>query len=117
MNGGQLISNNRSYSVTIQKLVEAEKDENGFEGEEEWYDYYTNHAYINNLSGNERWMAAQVQMDQSVRFTFRWHKALDDVKPKYHRILWNNRIFNITNVDNVMYANETVKIDAVEVEP
>ena len=28
----------------------------------------------------------------------------------------NGRKFIITNVDNVMYANETVKIDAVEVE-
>lgn len=116
MNGGQLISNNRSYSVIIQKLVEPVPNENGFEGEEEWIDYYKNYAYINNLSGNERWMAAQVQMDQAVRFTFRWHRSLDDVIPKYYRILWNGRKFIITNVDNVMYANETVKIDAVEVE-
>ena len=116
MNGGQLISNNRSYSVIIQKLVEPVPNENGFEGKEEWIDYYKNYAYINNLSGNERWMAAQVQMDQAVRFTFRWHRSLDDVSPKYYRILWNGRKFIITNVDNVMYANETVKIDAVEVE-
>ena len=115
MNGGQLISNNRSYSVIIQRLVEPVPDENGFEGKEEWEDYYKNYAYINNLSGNERWMAAQVQMDQTVRFVFRWHKALDDVRPKYYRVLWNDRAFTITNVDNVMYANETVKIDAVEV--
>ena len=113
MNGGQLISNNRSYSVTIQRLREPVADESGFEEEEEWLDYYTNHAYINNLSGSERWMAAQVQMDQTVRFGFRWHRALDDVRPKQYRICWNERIFTITNVDNVMYANETVKIDAV----
>lgn len=115
MNGGQLISNNRAYKITIQALQDPQEDTDGFEGDATWSDYYSNYAYINNLSGSERWMAAQVQMDQTVRFTLRWHPELIYVRPKYYRILWSDRVFIITNVDNVMYKNETVKIDAVEV--
>ena len=102
------------HKVTIQHKTET-VDNRGF-STETWEDYYTNYAYINNLSGNERWMAAQVQMDRSVRMTFRYHKALDDVRPEYYRIIWGSRIFTITNVDNVRYLNDTVKIDVLEVE-
>ena len=115
MNGGEIIQNNRSYSVTIQRLADTTEDEDGFESEV-WEDYYTNSAYINSLSGNERWTAAQVSADRTLRFTFRWHTALDEVKAKRYRLVWRNRIFVITFVDNVMYKNETVRIDALEVE-
>ena len=115
MNGGQLISNGRAYSVTIQHLAGSTADEDGFETEE-WEDYYTNYASVNNLYGNERWMAAQVQMDQAVRFTFRWHSKLDAVKAKYYRLVWNGKVFAITYVDNIRHENETVRVDALEVE-
>ena len=61
------------------------KDNDGFQSEV-WEDCYSNYAYINNLSGNERWAAAQVQMDRAVRFTFRYHKGLNEVKPEKYRI-------------------------------
>ena len=115
MNGGEIIQGSRSYSVTIQRLADKVPDDDGFESEA-WEDYYTNYAYINGLSGNERWTAAQVSADRTVRFTFRWHDALDAVKPKRHRIIWQGRVFTITFVDNVMYKNETVRIDALEVD-
>lgn len=118
MNGGQMISNGRPYEIRIQKFIPVEEDESGFEPEEEakWVDYYTNYAYVNSLSGNERWMAAQVAADRTLRFTLRWHKDLDSVKPKYYRIIFAKKPYTITYVDNVQYKNETVKIDAVEVE-
>jgi len=119
MNAGQMISNGRAYKVRIQKLVTPVTDDSGFEPDNEdskWTDYYTNYAYVNSLSGNERWMAAQVQADRTVRFTLRWHKALDSIKPKYFRIIFDEKPYTITYVDNVQYKNENVKIDAVEVE-
>ena len=116
MNGGQMISNGRAYKITIQKRGEATVDESGFETEEAWEDFYTNYAYVNSLSGNERWAAAQVQDDRTVRFTLRWHKVLDEVRPKYYRIIYAGKAWTITYVDNVQYSNETVKIDALEVE-
>lgn len=115
MNAGQRISNGKAYEITIQQLVPPVKDSSGFEGDETWVDYYTNYAYINNLTGNERWMAAQVQGDMTIRFEMRWNPKLDSVIPKKYRIVYAKRIFTITFVDNVQYRNETVKIDALEV--
>ncbi len=101
--------------ITIEQLTGIQEDSDGFETET-WTPYYSNYAYVNKLSGSERWAAAQVQMDSVVRFILRWHAKLDAVKPKYFRIIFKNKTYTITNVDNVMYSNETVKIDAVEVE-
>lgn len=116
MNAGQMISNGRPYEITIQKLIGATIDESGFETEETWENFYTNFAYVNSLTGNERWQAAQVEADRTVRFSLRWHEQLDEVRPKYYRILFAGRAYRITFVDNVQYRNETVKIDALEVE-
>lgn len=116
MNGGQMISNGRPYEITIEKWFPSTEDESGFETEERWDAYYTNYAYINSLTGNERWMAAQVESDRTIRFSLRWHEKLNEVKPKYYRINFAGKLYTITYVDNVQYRNETVKIDAVEVE-
>lgn len=109
MNAGEL-----NHLITIQELT-AEKDAKGFETDT-WTDYYTNYASKNHLYGNERWMAAQVQMDNTVRFTMRWHSQLSNVTPKRFRILSDGKIYMITNVDQVMYRNDVVKIDTMEVE-
>ncbi len=116
MNGGQMISNGRPYKILIQQRFASVVDEEGFETEERWEDFYENYAYINSLSGNERWAAAQVEADRTVRFILRWHPQLDEVKPKYFRIIFAGKTYTITFVDNVQYKNETVKIDALEVE-
>lgn len=105
---------NYTKRIVIQRL-DSSKDSDGFDTES-WSDFYSNYAYVNKLSGTERWTAAQVQMDSVVRFTLRWHPKLDFVKPKRYRLLFGTRTFTITNVDNVQFKNETVKIDAVEAE-
>ncbi len=117
MNAGQKMSNGKACEITIQKLVTPVKDSSGFEGDEVWTDYYSNYASVNNLTGNERWMAAQVQADMTIRFELRWNPKLDSVTPKKYRIVHAGRIFTITFVDNVQYKNETIKIDALEVGP
>lgn len=99
--------------VIIQKRITT-VNENLIE-QEEWVLYYKNYAYINKLSGSEFWAAAEVAAQNTVRFTFRWHEALDSVNPADYRILFWDRIFNITNVDDIQFKHETVKISATEV--
>ena len=99
--------------VTIQHLEKA-KDSDGF-SKEEWVDYYTNYAYANKLSGAEFWAAAETASQSTVRFEMRYHSALDELNTKDYRLVFKDRIFNITNIDNVQFANETVKISGVEV--
>lgn len=115
MNGGQKISNGKAYSITIQRSVVPVRDASGFENDEVWENYYENYAYVNNLTGNERWMAAQIKSDMTTRFEFRWHPKLDAVNPERYRLIFKGKPYTITFVDNVQYKNETVKIDAVEV--
>lgn len=99
--------------VTIQKLT-TQRDSDGYETEI-WEDYYSNYAYINKLSGKEFWAAAETAAQNTVRFELRWHSQLDLVNSKDYRLIFNDHIFNITNVDNVQFRNETVKISGIEV--
>ena len=99
--------------VKIQHL-EKSKDTDGF-SKEEWVDYYSNYAYANKLSGAEFWAAAETASQSTVRFEMRYHPALDALNTKDYRLVFNDRIFNITNIDNVQFRNETVKISGVEV--
>lgn len=99
--------------ITIQKLEEV-RDNDGFPSER-WDDYYTNYAYVNKLSGSEFWQAAETAAQSTVRFEMRYHPQLDSVNSKRFRILFDGRTFNITNVDNVQFRNETVKISGIEV--
>lgn len=99
--------------ITIQRLTE-ERDKDGFPLEV-WEEYYTNYAYVNKLSGSEFWQAAETAAQSTVRFELRYHPQLEDVNTKEFRILFGNRTFNITNVDNVQFRNETVKISGIEV--
>ena len=99
--------------VTIQKLT-TQRDSDGYESEI-WEDYYSNYAYINKLSGKEFWAAAETAAQKTVRFELRWHSQLDLVNSKDYRLIFNDHIFNITNVDNVQFRNETVKISGIEV--
>ena len=99
--------------VTIQKLT-ITTNQNGFD-EETWEDVYENFAYVNKLSGTEFWAAAETASQSTIRFTLRWHAILDQVDTLNYRLQFAGRIFNITNVDNVQFKNETVKISGTEV--
>jgi SPP1 family predicted phage head-tail adaptor len=99
--------------VTIQKKTE-KRDKDGF-SKETWEDYYTNYAYVNKLSGSEFWQAAETAAQSTIRFEMRYHTQLERVDTKNYRLLFRDRIFNITNIDNVMFKNETVKISGIEV--
>ena len=99
--------------ITIEKRTKT-RNENGFPVEE-WSEYYTNYAYVNKLSGSEFWQAAETASQSTVRFEMRYHPQLDSVNTKEFRIKFGTRTFNITNVDNVQFKNETVKISGIEV--
>ena len=95
------------YSVRV--------NENGFEVEG-WSDLKTVWASINNLFGREYWDAKTIQAERTVEFKVRYSKDLKDLDTKKHRIIWGNRIFDITFIDNVKYQNKFLKIKGVEKE-
>lgn len=96
--------------ITIQELI-TNINENGFEIEE-WIDYKTVWAGVSNLHGREYFEAAAVQMENTVKFTVRYLDGIDTSM----RILFNNKSYNITSIDNIKYRNRFIEIKAMEVD-
>lgn len=97
--------------VAIQKCT-VNRDEIGNPAEE-WKDFRKAYAYVNSTYGREYWAAAAVQQENTVEFTFRWYPFFDEMDTKQYRLVFRNRIYNISAVDNVQFRNEAVKIKAV----
>lgn len=97
--------------ITIQKNT-SEKDLRG-NPVDNWNDYYTCHAYVNELSGTEFYEARKVMLENTVRFTVRYTKKLKDLDTTSYRLLFRGRIYDITFVDNPQFRNEILKISAI----
>lgn len=108
MNPGML-----NKKITIQKLTKV-KSENDFD-DEDWIDFKKVWASVNNLFGREFWEAKSVKEENTIEFVIRYSQGLSDLDSKKFRIHWNNKVHNITFVDNVKYENKYLKIKAIEV--
>ncbi len=96
--------------ITIQKSI-AENDKAG-NHILSWVDYYTCHAYVNNLSGKEYWEAAQLNAEKEVFFLIRYCSEVKEIDTEHFRILFRGQVYNITFIDNVKYQNKTIKLRA-----
>ncbi|EPY6492400.1 phage head closure protein [Clostridium sporogenes] len=110
--------------IVIQKYI-INQNENGFDIEE-WIDYKSVRAAMNNLWGKELYAAKAVQAENTVEFIIRYSKDLKNINTKEYRIKTikdknatkekdRYRYFNITFVDNIRYKNRWLKIKAIEV--
>lgn len=98
------------HRITIQ-ILETLTNENGFEIET-WIDFKDLWAKIENLHGREYFEAAAVQAENTVKFTIRYTDEINtDMK-----ILFKDKQYNITSIDNIKYANKFIEIKAMEVE-
>jgi len=77
-----------------------------------WSDYFNCYAYANGLSGTEYWTAAQQNAENTVVFTIRYSSKSSVINPIAYRIIFNSKIYDISNVDNIQFRNETLKIRA-----
>lgn len=99
-----------NHKITFQKLS-ITTNENGFE-EEIWEDYSTVWAAVSNLIGREYFAAAAVQAEKTVKFTIRYLQNITEDT----RILFEDKQYNITFIDNIKYRNKYIEIKALEVE-
>lgn len=104
MNPGDL-----RHRITFQELT-TNTNENGFEAET-WEDFKTAWAAVSNLNGREYYQAAQVQAENTVKFTIRYLEGIDPSM----RILFQGKQYNITSIDNIKYQNRHIEIKAQEV--
>lgn len=106
---GMAISELR-HRITFQKFTTV-VNENGFETEV-WEDYKTVWASVSNLTGREYYEAAAVQREETVKFTIRYLTGLTTDM----RILFQDKQYNITSIDNIKYENKYIEIKALEVD-
>ncbi|EPY2275485.1 phage head closure protein [Clostridium sporogenes] len=110
--------------ITIQKFSTTQ-NENGFDIEE-WDDYRTLWASMNNLWGKEFYAAKSTNSENTIEFIVRYSKDLKNINTKEYRIKtikYKNatkekdkyRYFDITFIDNIKYENKWLKIKAIEV--
>ena len=98
------------HRIILQKFTTL-VNENGFEVEA-WEDYKTVWAAVSNLYGKEYYQAAAIQAEKTVKFTIRF---LDSITADM-RILFEDKQYNITSIDNIKYANKFIEIKALEVD-
>ncbi|ABS40873.1 phage head closure protein [Clostridium botulinum] len=112
------------HRITIQKYTTTQ-NENGFDIEE-WDDYKTVWASMNNLWGKEFYAAKATNSENTIEFIVRYSKDLKNINTKEYRIKTikdknatkeknKYRYFDITFIDNIQYKNKWLKIKAIEV--
>jgi len=98
------------HRITIQRIA-ITTNENGYEVESPevvkavW-------AKVTNLHGKEFFAAKAVQSENTVKFTIRYMSGLDQSM----QILFQEKIYNITSIDNIKYRNKYIEIQAKEVD-
>lgn len=98
------------HRITLQ-IFTIVVNENGFEVET-WIDFKTLWAAVTNLHGREYFAAAAVKAENTVKFTIRYIEGINESM----RILFQDKQYNITSIDNIKHANKFIEIKALEVE-
>lgn len=96
------------HKIAIQKKITLQDDIG--QQQEHWQNYCTCFAHVNGLSGSEYWEAARQNAQNTVVFTVRYSSKISNINPLEYRIIFNSGIYDIDNVDNVLFENNIVKV-------
>lgn len=101
---------NRVFDVpfVVQEKT-TQQDDNGIE-REVWVQKYKLFADGGNLYGKEYMAAKQMDNDKTIKFIIKYGPQIDEKM----RIVFNEKIFDIENIDNIRYKNELLEIRATE---
>lgn len=98
--------------IVIQKM-EIIEDEIGNQ-RKEWSDWKTVWAERNNLWGQEYYAAKAVNEENTVVFTARYAPFIDEINNTSYRIKFNNKTYDIKQIDYLNDDGLWVKIKALE---
>lgn len=85
------------------------QDKYGIE-REEWRTVYKLFADGRNIYGQEYELARQRGNQKTVKFIIKYGPKIDETM----RILFQNKVYDIDNVDNIGFKNEMLEIRAIE---
>ena len=100
--------------VTIQRHI-VTQDEVGNE-QQEWVDYHSCWAAVNGVSNKEYWEAREQHEENTVNFKVRFCNKLSALNKIDYRIVFANRYYDITDIDNMLFADSLLNIKGVETE-
>lgn len=78
-------------------------------------DYCSRWAYINKKSGSETFAAGKTNEEETLCFVLRHDSLTRLITPGDYRILFNEKTYDITYVDNYKFKNESLTIYAKEI--
>lgn len=95
--------------MVLNKIISIQRLDNDAEV---WSNYFTTHAQINKASGKEYFNASTNITASTYNFKVRYCNALEDImfNTSLYRIVYDNRIFDIVNVDNFMLKNHELTL-------
>lgn len=107
---------NRIYRepILIERLNESRQDTSGVWHKSAWQPWREVHANLKNLYGQEYFAAGQTNQQNTVKFTIRFIPGLDNEVKSSYRIRYRGKIYNISFVDNIGYADEELELKAIE---
>lgn len=99
--------------IVIQKHEKISSDKIGNQTSV-WTDYHKCWAEIKGLYGREYWAAREQHEENTVTFKIRYCKKLKELNTFEFRILFNGKIYDIQNPNNLQFADSLLLIKATE---
>lgn len=78
-----------------------------------WQDYFSCYAAVNGVSQRDYWNARQQHEENTVIFRMRCCSALKLLNTVDYRIVCSGLIYDITGIDNVLFADSVLNIRGV----
>ena len=78
-----------------------------------WQDYFSCYAAVNGVSQRDYWNARQQHEENTVTFRMRCCSALKLLNTVDYRIVCSGLIYDITGIDNVLFADSVLNISGV----
>lgn len=98
--------------ITIQHLV-IESDGSANQSEQ-WRDYYSCWAAISGVSNREYWHAREQHEENIVNFRVRCCNALKHINKTDYRIVFGDKNYDITFIDDVLFAGSVMNIKGAQ---
>ena len=75
----------------------------------EWTDIYTCHATPGGESGSEEEVAGEKVYSENITFTVRYNALVDLITTDNYRILFREKIYDITAIDHMNFRRKCIK--------
>lgn len=80
-----------------------------------WSDYYSCFATVSGEGGTEKSVVGTTVDDSDISFTVRFCEKTKSIKATKFRVLFQNEIYNIENIDHLNFKKKALKLKCQKV--